>query len=107
MFAAPKLIEAQFIEMLSQSQIALKLQSRVFADRVMRCQECAEPDARHQEFLRSAIMQFRLPIGARSRRTVRPMVASSDPFSHEPPIQQFQSIASDGNRLAQGGVGRQ
>jgi hypothetical protein len=55
MFAAPKLIEAQFIEMLSQSQIALKLQSRVFADRVMRCQECAEPDARHQEFLRRAI----------------------------------------------------
>jgi hypothetical protein len=41
--------------MLSQSQIALKLQSRVFADRVMRCQECAEPDARHQEFLRRAI----------------------------------------------------
>ena len=59
MFAAPKLIEAQFIEMLGQPQIALKLQSRVFADRVMRCQECAEPDTRHQEFPVVRFMRFR------------------------------------------------
>jgi hypothetical protein len=35
--------------MLGQSQVALKLQSRVLADRMMRCQECAETDTRHQD----------------------------------------------------------
>jgi hypothetical protein len=36
--------------MLGQFQIALELQSRVLADRMMRCQECAETDTRHQSF---------------------------------------------------------
>ena len=55
MFAAPELVEAQFVQMLGQSQIALKLQGRVFANRVMRCQECAETDTGHQEFPARAI----------------------------------------------------
>jgi hypothetical protein len=55
MFAAPELVKAQFVQMLGQSQIALKLQSRMFANRMMRCQECAETDTGHQEFLAGAI----------------------------------------------------
>lgn len=55
MFAAPEFIEAKPVEMLGQFQITLKLQSWVFADWVMRCQECAEPNTRHQEFLALSI----------------------------------------------------
>jgi hypothetical protein len=50
MLAAPEFIESQPVEMLGQVQIALELQSRVLADRMMRCQECAETDTRHQSF---------------------------------------------------------
>jgi hypothetical protein len=45
--------------MLGQLQIALKLQSGVFADRMMRRQECAEPDTRHQNSSLVRAMQFR------------------------------------------------
>src|SRR6185437_16825312 len=49
MLAAPELVEPQPVEMLDEPQIALKLESRVLADRMMRRQECAETDTRHQE----------------------------------------------------------
>src|SRR5262249_15147103 len=54
MFAAPELVEAKSVEMPGQSHVALKLQSRVFANRVMRRQECAETDTVHGEFLARA-----------------------------------------------------
>jgi hypothetical protein len=64
----------------------------VFADRVMRRQECAEPDTRHQGFLAHAVYaNFALPREAGSRRTSRPKAASSDPFSRRPPIGIFRS----------------
>ena len=55
MFAAPELVEAELVEMLGQSQVALKLQGRVFADRMMGGQKGAEPNTRHQKFLARAI----------------------------------------------------
>ena len=54
---APELIEAELVEMLGQPQIALKLQGRVFANRMMRGQERAETDTGHLELLpRGAVM---------------------------------------------------
>ena len=103
MFAAPELVKAQSIEMLRQFQIALKLQGRVFADRVMRCQECAEPDTRHQEFPVVRFMQFRPSHRSQIPKEVatggclvRPIWARAANPAY------FSQIAIDGNRLARG-----
>ena len=67
MLSAPELIEAELVEMFGQPQIALKLQGRVFANRMMRGQERAEPDTGHLELLlQGAVM----PPSANSRPPV-------------------------------------
>ena len=47
MLAAPEFVVTEFVELLDQADIALKLQHRMFADRVMRGEEGAETKAGH------------------------------------------------------------
>ena len=73
MLTAPELIEAELVEMLGQPQIALKLQGRVFANRMMRGQERAETDTGHLELLRQGAVMPPCPrtAGRRWRRRHR------------------------------------
>ena len=47
MLAAPELVEAELVEVLHELDVAAELQHRVFADRVMGGEECAETEPRH------------------------------------------------------------
>jgi hypothetical protein len=89
--AAPELIEAQPVEMLDQSQIALKLQGWLFTDRMMRCQECAEPDTRHQDSSPVRSMQFRATDESQIPKASRPTATSPEPFKRLPPVRIFQA----------------
>src|SRR5579872_2338328 len=76
MFTAPELVETQLVQMLDQPQVALKLQSRVVADRMMWRQECAETDARHQESSLVRSTQFGAIDGAGIPKAIRPEAAA-------------------------------
>jgi hypothetical protein len=43
--AAPELVESEVIEVCGQLEIALELQGRALAERVVWCKERAEPEA--------------------------------------------------------------
>ena len=47
MLAAPELVEAETVELGSEVEVALELQGRMFAERVVRSQEGAELETSH------------------------------------------------------------
>ena len=46
--AAPEFIEAEFVDLLDEIEVAAELQHRMLADRVMRGEEGSEFEARHE-----------------------------------------------------------
>ncbi len=48
MLAAPELVVAELVEMLHELDVAPELQHRIFTDRMMGGEECAEAETRHE-----------------------------------------------------------
>ena len=78
-FAAPEFVVAEPVEMLDEIEIAAKLQHRMLADRMMRGEEGAEIQTRHDGFSCGAMMHdYSTPSTIRrSRSTALPRTLSA------------------------------